>query len=79
MTRVARNTIEERGEDGKLNFLDCNVMIEKHKQTRKRIQNRLKQKEIMQKNLKEYWLHESEIKQKECDNDRRNAHTNGKK
>ena len=67
MTRVARNTIEERGEDGKLNFLDCNVVIEKHKQTRKRIQNRLKQNEIMQKNLKEYWLH-----------DRRNVHTNGK-
>lgn len=48
----ARNTPEESG-DGEWKLENYNLAMEMHKKTKKRIQKRLKQSELMRRNLTE--------------------------
>ena len=52
LTRAVGNTLEE-SKDGELKLENYNLAMEMHKKTKKRIQKRLKQSELMRRNLTE--------------------------
>lgn len=65
LTRAARNTPKESG-DGELKLEDYNLAMEMHKKTKRRIEKRLKQSELMRRNLTENWLRGSKINEKKA-------------